>query len=148
MKGVSSQCYMTAYCTTCIWTVWRLLQVSQKVWKINLNLVLLKFKTAISVKCEVPVVSDGVTSTFLSDGKTSTIQFSCDKGYAMTGSRSAECQTDGQLNQQPPVCGKLWSGRIIDTPGRFMAFLQERQLKWHFHCFSVHPRGANPFCEK
>lgn len=58
------------------------------------------------VPCTIEPPSDGLSSVFSSNGTVSDVRFNCDNGYTMIGIPSATCQTDGQLDQQAPTCGK------------------------------------------
>ena len=68
---------------------------------ININILLLVF-------CADPGPANGYVTPSQSDGQypiNSTIYFSCDPGYSLSGSSSSICQTDRTWDQQTPTCG-------------------------------------------
>ena len=58
------------------------------------------------VQCTSLVNSSSVTQLYKSDGKHSTVEFTCAPGYTLVGSNFATCDEDGIWNiETQPTCG-------------------------------------------
>ena len=89
------------------------------------------FYHIVLVECDAaPSIESGVYN-YITNGTTSTLNYSCTEGYTMKGSQILTCKEDGLWDIVSPQCGKLIADFKQTLPLSFLQSLYHCDRLYH-----------------